>query len=51
MFLWWAGCRRWTCEETAYPVNHQKRIFDRNEASLTGQGFWNMPNNRITAVY
>lgn len=30
--------------QTAYPVNHQKRIFDRKEASFTGQGFWNTVN-------
>lgn len=51
MLLRWAGCRKWWCEEKAYPVNHQKRIFDRKEASLTGHGFWNISNNRLTAVF
>lgn len=51
MLLWWAGCRKWWCEEKAYPVNHQKRIFDRKDASLTGHGFWNISNNRLTAVF
>lgn len=39
------------CEETAYPVNHQKRNFDRKEASLTGHGFCNISNNRLTAGF
>lgn len=39
------------CKETAYPVNHQKRIFDRNEASLTGHGFCKISNNRLTAGF
>lgn len=43
--------RKWWCEEKAYPVNHQKRIFDRKEASLTGHGFWNISNTRFTAVF
>lgn len=38
-------------EETAYPVNHQKRIFDRKEASWTGHGFCNISNNRLIAGY
>lgn len=39
------------CEVTAYPVNHQKRIFDRNEASLTGHGFCKISHNRLTAGF
>lgn len=31
----------------SYPVNHQKRIFDRNEASFTGQGFCNRLQSRV----
>lgn len=39
------------CEERAYPVNHQKRNFDRKEASLTGHGFCNIANNSLTAGF
>ena len=30
----------WGLQKTFYPVNHQKRILDRKEASFTGHGFW-----------
>lgn len=35
-------------KDPTYPVNHQKRIFDRKEASLTGQGFCNRLKTRLT---
>lgn len=38
-------------EEPSYPVNHQKRIFDRKEASFTGQGFCNRLKTRLTVVF
>lgn len=34
-------------QQLAYPVNHQKRIFDRKEASLTGHGFCNGLKHRL----
>lgn len=32
-------------------MNHQKRIFDRKEASFTGQGFCNRLKTRLTVVF
>lgn len=38
-------------KEPSYPVNHQKRIFDRKEASFTGQGFCNKLETRLSVVF
>lgn len=43
--------KRGLLEEPAYPVNHQKRIFDRKEASLMGHGFCNRLESKITDVF